>query len=151
MTTYKTRLSITKARALLMREVGIGKFKLTMPPQMNQNPDFPFYELLIGTQRIEIYSAIDSNLIALSMQHENSGASITEYFYSDTLEYAAETTDYKLFEAKYENDESDSSQATRLRLERASNNAVWFHFHPHPDEHMQSESKNNNRGMELEK
>jgi len=94
------RLTIGRARNLIKRELGLSGANLTAPPEMNGNRNYPWYEMLSGSQKIEVYTTSDDHfsrceMVALSVTHGNSSYGVTEYFYSDTMEYASEYTEMK--------------------------------------------------------
>lgn len=96
----KFKLTLAKARELVNRELGISAAKLEKPPLMNGNPAFPWFELHSGTTRITVYTKASGKVayVILTVAHENSAHSTTEYFYADTLEYAAEATELEAAE-----------------------------------------------------
>lgn len=100
----KFKLTLAKARELVKRELGIGTASMEKPPMMNGNPDFPWFELQSGTTRITVYFKCSGKVayVGLTVAHENSGFSTTEYFYADTLEYATEATELEAAEVFYE-------------------------------------------------
>lgn len=100
----KFKLTLAKARELVKRELGISAANLEKPPMMNGNPAFPRFELQSGTTRISVYIKASGKVayVILTVAHGNSDHSITEYFYADTLEYAAEATELEAAEELYE-------------------------------------------------
>jgi len=102
------------------------------PPEMNGNPDYSWYEMLFGNLKIEVYTTSDDHfscceMVTLSVTHGNSSYGVTEYFYSDTMEYASEYTEMKRRENICDiiGDEDD---LTYKRLRREASDAVWHHF-----------------------
>lgn len=100
----KFKLTQAKVRELVKRELGISAANLEKPPMMNGNPAFPWFELQSGTTRISVYTKASGKVafVILTVAHGNSDHSITEYFYADTLEFAAEATELEAAEALYE-------------------------------------------------
>lgn len=100
----KFKLTLAKARELVKRELGISAASMEKPPMMNGNPDFPWFELQSGTTRITVYFKCSGKVayVGLSVTHRNSLQGATEYFYADTLEYAAEATELGVAESLYE-------------------------------------------------
>lgn len=76
------KLGIAKARELLKRELGISANNQEMPPMMNQNPQYPWYELRAGNLWVELGSTVESDniLIRLNMSFNDGRGSITRYF-----------------------------------------------------------------------
>lgn len=99
------RLSISLARNLIKRETGLSATTLTAPPEMNGNPNCPWYTMSAGTQTIDAYTQETDQgkytdvMIALSVTHENSNKGTTEYFFGDSLEYAERYTEWQNREA----------------------------------------------------
>lgn len=129
------KLTLSKARDLVKRELGISAAALFAPPDMNGNPEYPWYTMTSGTLLIEARTEdfhqgkyIDK-MVALCVTHENSSKGTTEYFYGDTLEYSAPYTDWNNREAFCENMEDPQSDATLRRLKREAMDDCWGHFH----------------------
>lgn len=95
---------MARARQLIARELGIKAKELSMPESYNGNPNFPWYELKMGNQAITVtYNAggtfsKGNELIILTVTYENSLSSVSEYFYTDTMEFCEEFTDQKKYE-----------------------------------------------------
>ena len=93
------RLTIFRARDLIKRELGISAAALTAPVDMNCNPDYPWYEMHLGTTRIEINTndvwegKYTKKMVCLCTTRENSLKSTSEYFYGDNLEFAESYTE----------------------------------------------------------
>jgi len=126
------KLTISRARDLIKRELGLSATSLTAPPEMNGNPDYSWYQILSGNQKIEVYTTSDDHfsrceMVALSVTHGNSSYGVTEYFYSDTMEYASEYTEMKQREDICDiiGDEDDP---TYKRLRREASDAIWHHY-----------------------
>lgn len=128
-------LSLAKARDLIKRELGVSASSLTAPEDMNDNPEYRWYSMSSGTQRIEVYTnditqgKYTDKMIALSVTHENSSKGTTEYFYGDTLEYAAPYTDWKNREIFCENMENPENDTILRRLKHEALDDCWGHFH----------------------
>lgn len=122
--------TMDQARLLIKRELGVDPDQLSTPPEMNGNPDYPWYSMNSGNQRIKIHrqDLHDTNLIALSVSFENSISSVTEYFYADTLEFADECTQAQKWEdiAERTNGVDVPERLTR-RLKMDAQAACWKH------------------------
>ncbi|MPN07268.1 hypothetical protein SDC9_154534 [bioreactor metagenome] len=129
------KLGIAKARELLKRELGISAANLTMPPMMNQNPKYPWYELRAGNLLVELGSTVelDNILIRLSMSFNDGRGGINRYFYGDTLEEAPEFIQRDRWEEimeKAESCEFDRAKMQRnsIRLGNSARDAYWEHL-----------------------
>lgn len=128
-------LTISRVRELIKRELGFSASSLERPSDMNVNPKFPWYELHLGNQRIEVCTEdvqqgkITDKMVRLSVTHENSSKEVTEYFYNDTLKYAAPFTEWKNREIFCETMDDPKSDATLCRLKREALDDCWNHFH----------------------
>lgn len=124
------KFSISKARDLIKRELGISAASLIAP-----YGDYFWYTMSSGNLLIETHAEAihqgkyTDKMIALSVTHRNSSKSTTEYFYGDTLEYSAPYTDWNNREAFCENMEDPQSDATLRRLKREVLDDCWGHFH----------------------
>ena len=93
------RLTIGRARELVKREFGISAAALSASPEMNDNPNLPWYSMNIGTRCIQVYTTGNgegkrpNEIVVLTVVHENSTRCYHEYFYSDTLKFAFEYTE----------------------------------------------------------
>lgn len=129
------RLSISQARSLIKRELGLSAATLTAPPEMNGNPNYPWYTMSAGTQRIDAYpqeinqGKYTDTMIALSVTHENSNNGTTEYFFGDSLEYAERYTEWQNREAFCESMEDSEDDPSLHRLKREAQDESWNHFH----------------------
>lgn len=129
------KFSLSKARDLVKRELGISAAGLFTPPDMNGNPEYPWYIGQSGTMLIEVHTEdinqgkFTDKMIALSVTHENSSKGTTEYFYGDTLEYSTPYTDWQNRKVYCENMEDPESDATLHRLKREAMDDCWGHFH----------------------
>lgn len=121
------KLGISKARDLLKREFGISAANLEMPPMMNQNPKYPWYELKSGNLLVELSSTeqLGNMMIRLHMSFNDGLGSLTRYFYADTLEEAPEFTERNRWDEIVEQVESCeySHEGMQHRLMRLSNDA----------------------------
>lgn len=128
------KLGISKARELLKRELGISAANLEMPPMMNQNPKYPWYELQTGNLLVELGSTVelDNILIRLNMSFNDGRGGITHYFYSDTLEEAPEFTERDRWEEVMEKAEGcefdrETMQRKEICLEKEARDAYRLH------------------------
>ena len=91
------RLTLARARMLVKRELGISAAYLISCPEVTNNPSLPFYSMNIGTRCVQVYTTGNgegkrpNEIVVLTIVHENSTRCFHEYFYSDTLEFAADT------------------------------------------------------------
>lgn len=124
------KFSLSKARDLIKRELGISAASLIAP-----YGDYFWYTMSSGNLLIETHAEAihqgkyTDKMIALSVTHRNSSKGTTEYFYGDTLEYSAPYTDWNNREAFCENMEDPQSDATLHRLKREALDDCWGHFH----------------------
>lgn len=122
-------LSLSKARDLVKRELGISAASLSALPE------YPWYSMTSGTMLIEVHTEdvnqgkFTDKMIVLRVTHENSSKGTAEYFYGDTLEYAKPYTDWSDREAFCENMEDPQSDAMLRRLKREALDDCWGHFH----------------------
>ncbi|QNK41525.1 hypothetical protein [Caproicibacter fermentans] len=129
------KLSLSRARELVKRELGISTADLFAPPDMNGNPNYPWYMMTSGTMLIEVHTEdfhqgkYTDKMVALCVTHENSSKGTIEYFYGDTLEYAAPYTDWNNREAFCEGMEDPQGDAKLCRLKREAMDSCWGHFH----------------------
>lgn len=129
------KLTISRARQLIERELGIKAKELTAPESMNGNPDFPWYELHVGNQTIEVstsgYGAYSkgNELVRLSVTHENSLSYVSEYFYADNLEYCDEYTQKEKYETLCEKMGITDNGPKYRRLDAEASDAVFQHYH----------------------
>jgi|GEM_PF-5326068 len=134
------RLSISQARSLIKRELGLSAASLTASPDMNGNPDYPWFTLYSGTQNIAVYmkdvqqGKYTDRMVALRITHENSLKGTTEYFYGDNLEFAEIYTEWRNREALAEIlfcEIKDYPQIDPVeeRLKSESMDDCWNHFH----------------------
>lgn len=128
------RLGISRARELLKRELGIRAANLEMPPMMNQNPKYPWYELQTGNLLVELGSTVelDNILIRLNVSFNDGRGGITRYFYSDTLEEAPEFIERDRWEEIMEKAEScgysrEAMQRSSIGLGKAARDAYRVH------------------------
>lgn len=132
------KLSITRARELIKRELGISATTLVAPPDMNQNPNYPWYELYSGNQCIEVYTndvqqgKYTDRMVVLQVTHENSSKGATEYFYSDTLEYAGPYTEWQNREIFCEAMDNLGKDTILIRLRQEALDDCLKHFHGQP-------------------
>lgn len=131
------KLTITKARSLIKRELGINAAALTAPEGMNENPEYPWYELHSGSQCIAVHipddlgSKYSVRMVALRATRENSLQSTTEYFYGDTMEYADSYTEWKKKMVSCEEMGGDPERDNViLRLRYQMEDDCRKHFHP---------------------
>lgn len=126
------RLTSSRARELIKREVGLSATSLTAPPEMNGNRDYSWYEMISGNMKVVLSTTgtdhfTRCDMIALSVTHENSLFGVTEYFYADTMEYAPEYTEMKrredICEIMCEEDDP-----TLKRLSQEASDALWHHY-----------------------
>lgn len=128
------KLGIAKARELLKRELGISSANLEMPPIMNQNPKYPWYELRVGNLLVELGSTVelDNILIRLNMSFNDGRGGMTRYFYGDTLEEAPEFIERDRWEEVMEKAESceysrETMQRNSICLEKEARDAYRQH------------------------
>lgn len=124
-------LTISRARELIKRELGLSASALTAPDDMNGNPDYPWYEMTSGKMKVEVCTnradhVTHCELIRLSVTHENSSFYVAEYFYSDTMEYAPEYTEMKRREVISEI-MCKEDDPTLKRLSQEAHDALWQH------------------------
>jgi hypothetical protein len=124
-------LTISRARELIKRELGLSTSALTAPDDMNGNPDYPWYEMTSGNMKVEVCTdradhVTHCELIRLSATHENSSFYVTEYFYADTMEYAPEYTEMKQREVISEI-MCEEEDPTLKRLSQEASDALWQH------------------------
>lgn len=84
-------LTKAKARTLIKREFGINPKGLKTPEYIDENPEFPFYELVTGNHVINVYPGSGSNdeeIIILHIRNPLGTRGLSECFYSDNLEPA---------------------------------------------------------------
>lgn len=131
---HMKKLGIAKARELLKRELGISAANLEMPPMMNQNPKYPWYELRVGNLLIELGSTVelDNIMIRMNMSFNDGRGGITRYFYSDTLEEAPEFIERDYWNEVIERAESCECSRERMQrylicMEKAANKAYLEH------------------------
>ena len=128
------KLGIAKARELLKRELGISAANLEMPPMMNQNPKYPWYELRTGNLLVELGSTVelDNIMLRLNMSFNDGRGGMTRYFYGDTLEEAPEFIERDRWEEIVEKTESceysrEAMQRNLICWEKAAREAYWKH------------------------
>ncbi|WP_352415031.1 hypothetical protein [Oscillibacter ruminantium] len=128
------KLGIAKARELLKRELGISAANLEMPPMMNQNPKYPWYELRTGNLLVELGSTVelDNILVRLNVSYNDGLCGITRYFYGDTLEEAHEFTERDYWNVVFERAENceydrKTMQSHSIYLDKAAREAYWKH------------------------
>ena len=143
------RLSINQARNLIKRELGLSATNLTAPPEMNGNPNCPWYTMSAGTQTIDAYTQEINQgkytdiMIALNVTHENSSKGTTEYFFGDTLEYANKYTEWQNREAFCEFMDNPEDDPTLHRLKREAQDESWKHFHGQSRQNIQTTKTDN--------
>lgn len=129
------KLTMSRARQLIERELGIKAKELTVPESMNGNPEFPWYEMHVGNQTITVstsgYSVYSrgNELINLSVTHENSLFYVSEYFYTDTMEYCDEYTQKEKYEILCEKMGISENDPKCKRLDADASDAVFRHYH----------------------
>lgn len=93
------RLTLARARMLVKRELGISAAALTPSPELTDNSNLPFYSMNTGTRCVQVYTTGNgegkrpNEIVVLTIVHENSTRCYHEYFFSDTLEFAADYTE----------------------------------------------------------
>lgn len=93
------RLTLSRARELIKRELGVSTMALEKPEVMNKNSHHPYYQMLSGYRLISVYETDEGDypfggrMVVLSVQSVKSADFAKEYFYGDTLEYAGEYTE----------------------------------------------------------
>ena len=129
------KLGIAKARELIKRELGISAANLEMPPMMNQNPKYPWYELQTGNLLVELGSTVelDNIMIRLNMSFNDGRSGMTRYFYGDTLEEAPEFIERDRWEEIMEKAElcefnREIMQRHSICLNNAARNAYREHL-----------------------
>ncbi|MVB11775.1 hypothetical protein CAFE_25000 [Caprobacter fermentans] len=129
------KLTMSRARQLIERELGIKAKELTAPESMNGNPEFPWYELHLGNQTVTVstsgYGGYSKGyeLINLSVTHENSLFYVSEYFYSDTMEYCDEYTQKVKYDVLCEKMDIPDTDPKYKRLAADASDAVFRHYH----------------------
>jgi hypothetical protein len=132
------RLTIGRARDLIKRELGLSATSLTAPSDMNNNPNYPLYEMFSGTQRIVVTTKdirqgkYTDKMISLCVTRENSLKYSAEYFYGDTLEFADIYTEWQNRESFCEAMENPNDDPILHRLKNEALNDGWKHFHVQP-------------------
>ncbi|BAL00607.1 hypothetical protein OBV_34080 [Oscillibacter valericigenes Sjm18-20] len=128
------KLGISRTRELLKRELGVSAANLKMPPMMNQNPKYPWYELRAGNLLVELGSTVelDNIMIRLSTSFNDGRGGINRYFYGDTLEEAPEFIESDRWEEIMEKAESceysrETMQRNLICLEKDARKACWKH------------------------
>ena len=129
------KLAIGRARELVKRELGISAATLTASPELSENPNLPYYSMNIGTKGIQVHTTGNSDgnepneMIVLTIVHENSTRCTHEYFYADTLEFAAEYTEYQFWNDLRETvGENDIDKICKRTL-RDARDACEHHFY----------------------
>lgn len=94
------KLTMGRARQLIKRELGLSAARLTAPPQMNQNHQYPWYELITGNLHITVYTNeyMDGKMIALSMSFDDGLGRLHRFFYADSMEEAPEYTERRYWQ-----------------------------------------------------
>ena len=98
------KLTLARARLLVKRELGISSVSLSPCPEATGNPALPFYSMNTGTRCIQVYTTGNgegkrpNEIVVLTIVHENSTRCYHEYFYSDTLEFAADYTENRFWQ-----------------------------------------------------
>jgi hypothetical protein len=129
------KLTMARARQLIERELGIKTKELAMPDSYNGNPDFPWYELKMGNQTITVtYNgggtfSKGNELINLTVAHENSSAYVSEYFYSDTMEYCEEYTEKMKYDVLCDRMGITETDVKLKRLCNEASEAIFRHYH----------------------
>jgi hypothetical protein len=127
------RLTIGRARDLVKRELGISPTSLVAPPELNNNPNFPYYSMNTGTRGIQVYTTGNgegkrpNEIVVLTIVHENSCRCTHEYFYSDTLEYAADYTENRFWQDLREIIEERDINAVCNRTSKDAHKAWLVH------------------------
>lgn len=130
------KLSITQARALIKRELGISAAALEKPPSMNGNPQYPWYSMESGNLSVEVYTNehLDGKMIVLNLSFNDGLGSISRYFYDDTLEEAPEFTEANRWRDILDVTEEKSREqidCTVNRLGNEARKAYWKHAGMH--------------------
>lgn len=150
----KTTLNFSQAYELIKRETGIIAHNLEKPESMNSNPDWPYFQLQSGNMRIDIHLVnadkflFGSRLTALSTTHGNSSSAVTEYFYSDTLEYAPEYTELENREDFCDIVGDKENDPVYKRLRNDASAAVWHHYHNTVENQVVDEKHGKNTSIE---
>ena len=126
-------LTITQARRLVQRELGISAAALQEAPSMNGNPQYPWYSMETGKLTIEVYTNdyLDGKIIALHLTFGDGLGSIHRYFYADTLEEASAFSEKCRWEDIYDLTEELSREqltATVNRLGKVAEDFLQKHF-----------------------
>lgn len=124
------KLTKSKAKDLIKRELGISVTKLEAPPSMNQNSKYPWYELQTGALTIVIYTNefVDGKMIVLHMSFNDGLGSITRYFYADTLEEAPEYSEHRYWQDILEVTDENDIAALERRHSTEARKACLAHF-----------------------
>lgn len=124
------KLTMGKARNLIKRELGISAARLTAPPQMNQNPQYPWYELITGNLCISVYTNeyMDGKIIALSMSFNDALGELHRFFYADNMEDAPEYTERRRWQDVKELAGEHDLDKQLLALSRKTRQAYLAHM-----------------------
>lgn len=127
------RLTLARARMLVKRELGISAASLSACPEMTDNPTLPFYSMNAGTRGIQVYTTGNgegkkpNEIVVLTIVHENSTRCYHEYFYSDTLEFAADYTENRFWQDLRETIGESNINGMCDRTSNEARKAWWKH------------------------
>lgn len=127
------RLTLARARMLVKRELGISAAALTPSPELTDNSNLPFYSMNTGTRCVRVYTTGNgegkrpNEIVVLTIVHENSTRCYHEYFYSDTLEFAAGYTESHFWQDIRETIGDSDINAVCNRASNASHKAWLAH------------------------
>ena len=118
-----------RARQLIQRELGIRAAGLTAPPEMNQNRQYPWYELITGNLHICVSTNedVDGKIISLRMSFNDGLGVLQRFFYADSLEDAPEYTERRRWEDIKELADDHDLDRLVLALGRKSREAYRAH------------------------
>ena len=129
------QITISSAKKLIKRELGLNATTLSEQEDMNSSPEHPWYTLYSGTQCIDVFTddvkqgKYTDKMVVLAITHQNSNRETSEYFYSDTLEYAAPYTEWKNREIFCEDMDNPEKDIQLCRLKREAIDDCHEHFH----------------------
>lgn len=127
------RLTLARARMLVKRELGVSAAALTPSPELTDNSNLPFYSMNTGTRCVQVYTTGNgegkrpNEIVVLTIVHENSTRCYREYFYSDTLEFAADYTESHFWQDLRETVADSDINAVCNRTSNAAHKAWLAH------------------------
>lgn len=126
------RFTLSKAKDFIRQELGISAAALTAPPEMNQNPKYPYYEMQTGAcgMYVRLYTnqSLGVKMLALYVGFDDGPSTIGKYYYADTLTEAPEFAESQYWQDIQERvEECDLTVRTR-RLSVEARDACQRHF-----------------------